>query len=151
MTAPSKPAADTTLTKPVQPPPVAGAYAFSANEPHYVILVLNKVDPVFTNEAKNAFSRHNRETYYNKPFSIELRELDAENKLMLISSFKDAEEAVTYVDKTRPRTANEIIPWLKGGKYYFLVITERNLALLMSSKNIDTYKAFLNQHLPGKF
>ena len=151
VTAPSKPAADTSLTKPVQPPPVAGAYAFSANEPHYVILVLNKVDPVFTNEAKNAFSRHNRETYYNKPFSIELRELDAENKLMLISSFKDAEEAVTYVDKTRPRTANEIIPWLKGGKYYFLVITERNLALLMSSKNIDTYKAFLNQHLPGKF
>ena len=34
--------------------------------PHYVVLVLNKVDPVFVNEAKNAFSGYNRDTYYNK-------------------------------------------------------------------------------------
>lgn len=147
----NRPAIDTTRTKPVVTPPVAGAYSFSASEPHYVVLVLNKVDPVFTNEARNAFIRHNRETYYNKQFTIELSELDPENKLMLISSFKDAEEATTYVDKTRPRTANEIIPWLKGGKYYFLVITERNLQLLRASKDIDNYKAFLNVHLPGKF
>ena len=145
-----KPRVDT-VVKTVQPPPAASAFAYSATDPYYVVLVLNKVDPVFTNEAKNAFLRHNRETYYNKTYSIELSELDPENKLMLISSFKDAEEAVTYVEKTRPRTANEIIPWLKGGKYYFTVITERNLQLLRTNKNLEGYKTFLNQHLPGKF
>ncbi len=35
-------------------------------EPHYVVLLLNKVDIVFSNEAKTAFARFNRETFYNK-------------------------------------------------------------------------------------
>ena len=70
---------------------------------------------------------------------------------MLISPFKDVQEATTYVDQTRPRTANEIIPWLKGGKYYYTIIAERNLDLLKANKNIEGYKSFLNQHVPGKF
>ena len=70
---------------------------------------------------------------------------------MLISSFANVDEATTYVEKTRPRTANEIIPWLKGGKYYFTIITERNLQLLKTNKNLEGYKTFLNQYVPGKF
>lgn len=116
-----------------------------------MVLVLNKVDPVFSNEAKNAFFRHNRETFYNKQFAIDLVQLDDDNRLMLISPFKDAADALSYIEKTRPRTANEIIPWLKGGKYYFTMISERNLELLKANKNLEGYKTFLNQQLPGKF
>ena len=113
--------------------------------------MLDKVDPVFSNEAKNAFFRYNRETYYNKTYTVELFQLDDDNRLMLMSSFNDAQDAVNYVEKTRPKTATEIIPWLKGGKYTFTIITESNLQLLKTSKDMEAYKNFLEQHLPGKF
>src|SRR5262249_52662637 len=44
------------------------AYTFNAQAPEYVMIVLNKVDVVFGNEAKNAFARYNSEKYYNKTF-----------------------------------------------------------------------------------
>jgi hypothetical protein len=112
---------------------------------------MNKVDPVFSNEAKNAFFRYNRETFFNKIMAIDLADLDADNRLLLISPFKNAQEAVDYVDRTRPKAASEIIPWMKGGKYTFLIITDKNLDLLKANKDIENYKAFLNQNLPGKF
>ncbi len=145
-----KPRIDT-IARPVLAPAAATAFTYAPNDPYYVVLILNKVDPVFTNEARNAFMRHNKETFYNKQYTIELSELDPDNKMMLISSFANVDEATTYVEKTRPRTANEILPWLKGGKYYFTIITERNLQLLRTNKNLEGYKSFLNQYVPGKF
>ena len=142
---------DTIATKPAQPQTAAPAFAFNANNPHYVVLILSKVDPVYMNEAKNAFFRYNRSTFYNKQFNIDLITIDADNRLMIIDPFKDAAEAVDYVDKTKPKTASEIIPWLKGGKYTYSVIDERNLELLKQNKNIEGYKTFLEKHIPGKF
>lgn len=81
----------------------------------------------------------------------ELIDIDQDNRLLLISPFANSQEALDYVDQTRPKTATEIIPWLKGGKYGYTIITERNLELLKASKDIDKYSQFLNQHLPGKF
>ena len=83
--------------------------------------------------------------------AVDLIELGSDNKLLLISPFKTAQEALDYIDKTRPKTASEIIPWLKGGKYSFSIIDDNNLQLLKANKDIDNYKTFLNLHLPGKF
>lgn len=148
-----QPVKDTVKSQPPPiPPPVAATpYAFKATDKYYVVLVLNKVDPVFMNEAKNAFFRYNRETYYNKTYTTELYQLDNDNRLLLMSFFTDANDAVSYVEKTRPKTATDIIPWLKGGKYYFSIITESNLQLLKTSKDLEVYKQFLEQNLPGKF
>jgi len=146
----TKPAIDTIARQPVKQDPVA-AYSFDGAAPHYVVIILNKVDPVFVSEAKNAFSRYNRDTYYNKQMQAELIEIDTENKMLLISPFKDAAEALVYIDQTRPKTANEIIPWLKGGKYSYSIITEKNLEVLRNSKDIDKYKQFLDKNVPGKF
>jgi|CXWL01.1.fsa_nt_gi predicted negative regulator of RcsB-dependent stress response/TolA-binding protein len=144
-----KPVTDTLSNRP--PANVTAPYKFNANEPYYAVLVLNKVDPVFCNEAKNAFARFNRETYYNKQMTADLFQLDTDNRILLISPFKDAQEAVSYVESTRPKTPSEILPWLRGGKYSFIILTNQNLDLLKINKDIDAYKAFLNQHLPGKF
>ncbi len=146
----NKPAVDTINKQPVKETPVL-SYHFEAEAPHYVVIVLNKVDPIFINEAKNAFARYNRDTYYNKQMQAELIEIDADNRLLLISPFKNAAEALTYVDQTKPKTANEIIPWLKGGKYNYSIITDKNLELLKNSKDIDKYKQFLEKNVPGKF
>jgi outer membrane protein assembly factor BamD (BamD/ComL family) len=145
----NNPLKDSAGNKPVTK--VISPYTFSATVPHYVVLVLNKVDPVFVNEAKNAFTRYNRETYYNKQMTADLADLDADNRLLIISPFKDAADAINYIDQTRPRTATEIIPWLKGGKYNFIILSDSNYDLMKVNKDLDNYKAFLNQQFPGKF
>lgn len=149
---PPKPKTDT-VAKTVAPPPakINSPYSWAANAPHYVVLVLNKVDPVFSNEARNAFFRYNRETYYNKTFTLELFQLDADNRLLLFAPFQTLDEAMAYIDKAKPRTASDIIPWLKGGKYTYTVVSAANLDLLKSNKDIEAYKTFVNQYLPGKF
>jgi hypothetical protein len=166
------PAVDTVSTKPItpQPPPAVvnarpaqvdttarqpvtspDTYAFNSTAPHYVVVVLNKVDRIFGNEAKNAFARYNRDTYFNKQMSAELIDIDQDNRLLLISPFDNADAAVQYVEKTRPVTASQIVPWLRGGKYYYIIITAANLEILKNSKDVDKYKQFLDNNLPGKF
>jgi len=145
----NNPPKDTVSVKP--PPKINSPYTYSPDQPHYVVLILNKVDPVFSNEAKNAFARYNKDTYYNKTFSIDLYQLDPDNRLLLIAPFATAQEAVTYVEKTSPKTATEIIPWLKGGKYTFSILTDSNFDLLKGNKDIEAYKSFLEHYLPGKF
>lgn len=127
------------------------AFYFNATEPHYVVVILNKVDPIYVSEARNAFYRYNRDTYYNVQMQAELVDIDSVNRIVLISPFKTAQEAVDYVDRTKPRTATEILPWLRGGKYSFSVISARNLEILRSNKEIDKYVQFIEEHFPGKF
>ena len=167
---PTQPKADSSTTQPpvtvikppvttpkdstaVKPPPVKNntAFSFNANEAHYVVLVLNKVDPVFVNEAKNAFIRYNRDTYYNKTYSADLFQLDTENRFLMIAPFASAADAVKYIDAAKPKTSTEILPWLKGGKYSYLIMTDGNFDLLKANPDLEVYRSFLNQYLPGKF
>ena len=145
----NNPPKDSTVTKPAIP--VNTAFSYKPNEAHYVMLVLTKVDPVFVNEAKNAFVRYNKDTYYNKTFTVDLFELNPDNRLLLIAPFKTAQEAIDYIEKTRPKTATEILPWLKGGKYSFSILDNTNFEVLKNTKDIEKYKEFINQQLPGKF
>lgn len=149
VTNPANPPKDTLSTR----PPVVNITPFTnaPAEPHYVVLLLNKVDIVFSNEAKTAINRFNRENFYNKTYTLDLFELDADNRLLLISPFTNAADAITYVDKIKPRTASEVLPWLKTGKYSYAILNQPNFELLKVNKNLDGYKAFLNQYFPGKF
>ncbi|RYY53820.1 MAG: hypothetical protein EOO09_16650 [Chitinophagaceae bacterium] len=144
----SSPKTDTVVAK---PPVNLNSFSFDGASPHYVVLVLSKVDPIFVGEARNAFFRYNRDYYYNKPMNAELSEIDKDNRLLLISPFKTAEEAVAYVDETKPKTASNIIPWLKGGRYFFLIISEKNLGVLKTTKDVEAYRQFLDRNIPGKF
>jgi hypothetical protein len=126
-------------------------FAFNAESPHYVMVILNKVDVVFGNEAKNAFARYNSDKFYNKTFELNTITLDADNKLLLIKPFGNAQAAADYVQQVKPRAAAEIVPWLKADKYSFSIISEQNLEILKSNPDLAAYKRFLDQNLPGKF
>lgn len=151
------------VTNPVNPPPAKDSlttkppvvnntsFTYNANEPHYVVILLNKVDPVFVNEAKNAFARYNKDTYYNKSYSVDLFQLDQENRLVMIAPFANAQDAIKYMDAAKPKTPSEILPWLKGGKYSFLIMTDSNFDVLKSTKDLEAYRNFLNLYWPGKF
>lgn len=147
---PIKQPADSLVNKPVTiAPPTAFSYKTDAR--HYVVIVLTKVDPVFGNEAVNAFYRYNRETFYNKTMQASLVELDGDHKLVLISPFNNAQEALDYIQQIRPIAGSQIVPWLKGDKFSFSMITDANLDILKSSHDLAAYKRFLDQYWPGKF
>lgn len=145
----SMPRTDSLISK--APEVALTSYAFEDQKPHYVVLILNKVDPVFVNEARNAFARYNRDRYNNKQMQAELVEIDNDNRLLIMSPFSNADEAIEYIEQAKPRTATEIIPWLKGGKYTYSIITERNLNLLKTDKDLGKYHDFLEKFYPGKF
>jgi hypothetical protein len=126
-------------------------FVFNPLAPHYVVVVLDKVDPVFSSEAKNAFTRFNRATFANQNITVTSSKLDDRYQLVLMSGFKDAGEAVAYVERTKPLTNSRIVPWLAADKIKYSIIDADNLKLLMENKDLETYKKLMQQVLPGKF
>ncbi|MBK8520242.1 MAG: tetratricopeptide repeat protein [Chitinophagaceae bacterium] len=134
----------------VAAPLTSGAFTMAVNAPHHVLMVLNKVDQVYITEARNAFIRYNRENFYGQTINISKDVLDADNNLLVITSFPDAAAALIYYNKIKKDAASEI-SWLPANKYSFLIITEANLQLLKTNKNIAGYKALLNTQFPNRF
>ncbi len=160
--APPKPA----VVSPVTPPPVAvkdtvkkivpvltsGAFKMDTGAVHYVIMLLDKVDGVYINEAKNAFTRYNKEKYYGINFDISKDALDGDKAILIISSssFSNANAAVAYYDKIK-KAAPQEVSWLPAAKYSFFIISAENLAVLKTTKDLTAYKKLLSTQYPGKF
>jgi tetratricopeptide (TPR) repeat protein len=143
---------DSTIAKTSIPlPALPSSYSFDPNTTHFVVIVLNKVDNVFGNEAKNAFNRYNKERYYNLPLNTQVVPLDADNKLMLIGNFSSVQQASEYATKIVPLSSKEIIPWLKADKYSFTIISERNLEILKQKTDLSSYRKFLEENSGLKF
>ena len=141
---------DTMAIKPVPIPNRPKVFTYAPDEKHYVVVVLNKVDVVFGNEAKNAFARYNRERYSSLSLASNVIPLSEEFKLLTIGDFQNIQGAVEYLQKAKPGAATEIVPWLKKDKYSFTVISETNLQLLQENKNLSGYQTFLEGNLPVK-
>ncbi len=154
---------DSTISKVVKPiapllpkdtaaaAPAAKTFSFNSAEPQYVLIVLDSVAPVFANEAGNAFNRYNANNFYNQRIPVSTTKLSDRYNLVLIGPFPSALEATQYIDKTRPKTAGSILPWLKGNKFSYSMISQTNINLLTSNKDIDGYKKILHQALPQEF
>ncbi|RYF86221.1 MAG: hypothetical protein EON98_04320 [Chitinophagaceae bacterium] len=145
-----KPVVDTMVRKPVLPKSNS-IYTYTPESPHIAVVVMDKVDPVFVSEAKNAFFRYNREKYFNQPLDLQILSLTNDIKLLLVSGFANAQAAIDYAQRAKSLAPSEIIPWLTGNKYTFTVISPQNLELLKGTSDISVYKKFLEQYLPGKF
>ena len=149
-----KPAEVPVKTDPAKPevkaPLTSGPFVMAPGSPHQVMMILDKVDGMYVNEAKNALDRYNRENYYGQPIQVNKENLDADRNLLLIASFPDAEAALQYYDKIRREARNEL-SWLPATKYSFLIITAQNLELLKGNKNIIGYKTLLNTQYPNRF
>ena len=127
------------------------AFAYAPDKPQAVAILMNKVDPVYINETKNAFSRYNQENFYSLPLEITTVPLNDTIKLVLIKGFVDANKALEYMGKAKIGAPRDIVPWLPVGKYSFWIITDQNLETLISNKDITGYRKFLEASFPGKF
>jgi hypothetical protein len=128
----------------------SGSFVIKPDSPHMVMMILEKVDGVYINEAKNAFNRYNKQNYYGEVIDITKDAIDAERNILVISSFADGAAALQYYDKIKKAAPREV-SWLPANKYYFLIISNQNLQVLKNNKDITGYKALLNKQYPGKF
>ncbi len=138
---------DTLKTIPVL---TQGQFVMKTEAPHVVIMILEKVDGVYINEAKNAFNRFNKENFYGQPLEISKDVLDTDRQLLVTSSFTNGDAALQYYEKIKRSAAREV-SWLPANKYSFLIITKENLEVLKTKKDIAGYKNLLNTLYPGKF
>jgi hypothetical protein len=116
-----------------------------------VALIMNKVDPVYVTESKNAFDRYNRENYYGKHFDISQVSLSDSIKIVVINGFENAAAALQYLDKAGKVAGREILPWLPANKYTIIIINDQNLSTLQSNKDIQAYRKFLSVYFPDQF
>ena len=76
--------------------------------------------------------------------------LDADKVILLFSPFEDAAAAIKYYDKIKKAAPSEI-SWLPANKYSFLIISDSNLQLLKTNKDLQGYKKLLNSNFDNKF
>jgi hypothetical protein len=129
----------------------ASPFSWAPDSSQSVVLVMNKVDPVYVTESKNAFDRYNRENFYSKNYETSQLALSDSTKMMIIHGFDNVAQALAYMDKAGYAAPREIIPWLPVNKFYFIIIDDRNLGILKANKDILLYKKFLNVYAPDKF
>lgn len=134
----------------VKPIAQVAGFVLRPEMPHYVMMVLTKVDYVYVNESKNAFTRFNRGNYLLQNVQVTKDALDTDRALLLFSKFDDAEAAIKYYDKVKKAAPGEI-GWLPANKYSFLIISEDNLQELKKNKDLEGYKKILNDNFGNRF
>ena len=126
------------------------SFTLSPDKPHYVAMILDKVDGVYVNEAKNAFVRFNKESMATINITVLKDTIDAARSLLLFQPFTNATEALKYFDKIKKAATSEV-SWLQPAKYSFIIISDDNLQLLKTNKDIISYKQLLNNNFGNKF
>jgi tetratricopeptide (TPR) repeat protein len=126
-------------------------FTFNPVQPHSVLIVMDKVDPVYVSEARNAFNGYNTENYYSQSLTITNASLNDSLKLVVIGNFGDDNAALDYLQKVKALAPRQIVPWLPANKYTFVVISGPNLAQLLNNKDMTAYRKFLSAVYPGKF
>ncbi len=71
------------------------AFALTPDKPHSVLIVMNKVDPVYVSEAKNAFNGYNQENLYSQSLTADNASISDSVKLLVISGFATDADALT--------------------------------------------------------
>ncbi len=132
------------------PPVKKSGFIFDPLDSQNVVMVLTKVDPVYSSEARNAFNRYNSQSYATNKIRIAKDTLDSERTLLVFSQFIDADEAIKYMNKLK-QAAPVQVSWLPAQKYAFYIISDSNLEVLKENKNLQNYIQLLNSKYPGKF
>ena len=126
------------------------SFSLQPDRPHYVAMILDKVDVVYVNETKNAFDRFNKESMTTSSVVIKKDTISQEKSLLLFSTFENADIALKYFDKLKKAAPSEL-SWLQATKYSFIIISDENLQLLKTNKDLTSYKDLLIKNFGNKF
>lgn len=154
---------DTVKIAPVVNPPVAkdtvvkknntianAQFSFNPDAPQQVVMLLDKVDGTYVNETKNALERYSSDYFRALELKVSKDAISKDTSLVIFRGFPTAAEAMNFIAKIR-KAAPEEISWLPPNKYSFILISEENLELLRTKRNLQPYKELLNKAYPGQF
>jgi tetratricopeptide (TPR) repeat protein len=125
-------------------------FTFDPNEPQLVVMMLKNVDPVYSSEARNAFTRYNRQKMASQDIQVTKDTLDKDRTLLLFSEFISADAAIQYEERLKKDASGEV-SWLPANKYSFFIISKNNLEILKDTKKLDNYLELLRNKYPGNF
>ncbi|QNA43620.1 type IX secretion system periplasmic lipoprotein PorW/SprE [Lacibacter sediminis] len=146
----NKPGMDTTTIKPLKEGKIEMAYVYNATDPYTVLMYFDEVDPVYLTEARTAYQRYNSSSFGGQNIPLKIYEGDKDNTWMEMGLFSDVTTALGYMEEWK-KNARQIVPWLPELKYNFVIISDRNLEMLKTRKNLEEYKTFLRQYIKDKF
>jgi len=135
----------------LQNTPREPTFSFAPQRPHQVVVILQEIDPVFANEAKNSVFRYNRVHHYATNYELELIKLSDKQHLLLINPFSLAADALTYLREMKRLAPTEIFSWLSATRYRFSVIDLENLTKVQAAGSFDAYEKFLLKDQPNLF
>ena len=128
-------------------------FAIDTTAAHMVMIVLDKVDVVYMNEALYAFNRYNAQNFRTQKFELQKLKLNDTYSLVTINSidFVTATKAMEYVASVKPKAASSIVPWLEANKFSINIISQKNLDLLKLNFDMAGYLKTLKAIMPGRF
>ncbi|MEJ7611069.1 MAG: tetratricopeptide repeat protein [Ferruginibacter sp.] len=126
------------------------SFVLQPDKPHFVVMILEKVDGVYVNEAKNAFGRFNKESMATINVAIARDVFDADRSLLVFTAFDNSTEALKYFDRIKKAAPKEI-SWLQPSKYSFIIISDNNLQLLKTNKDLTSYRQLINANFGNRF
>lgn len=140
---------DSAATK--QPPNPVDGFTVNVADLQTVMILLNKVDPVYLSECLNAFNRYHQRI--GGQLTTQKVKLNNDYSIVLVSSpaFVNADAAMAYVNKVRPKAATEIVPWLEANKFSFYLISAANLETLKQNQKVADYLKALHFAMPAAF
>jgi len=127
----------------------SNAFSWNPDQPQKVIMILDQVEGVYVNEAKNAYNRFNGSNGITG-IVINRDTLMAGKDIIVFNEFKNMDAAIVYHDKIK-KAAPVQVSWIPKQKISFLVISAANLDILKRTKKTDDYKTLINNYYPGKF
>lgn len=125
-------------------------FSFDPLSVQNVVMLMTKVDPVYSSEARTALLRYTKSAFSNRTVQIVKDTLDADRSLLVFSEFVSAEDAINFLDRLKRNVGSEI-SWLPADKYSFFIISDENLELLKENKKLENYLELLTEKYPGKF
>ena len=125
---------------------IPSSFSFNVEAAHDVVIVMNRVDPVYVTETRNAFNRYNQANFSGKTIEIINQPLNDSIKLVVMSGFDNAAVALGYMQTVQPVAARQIVPWLPAGKYSFLIISRDNLEVLKNNQDLEGYRRFQERY-----
>lgn len=125
-------------------------FIFDPFSPQDIMMVLTKVDPVYSSETRRSLERYTKSKFYNKKIVVIKDTLDKERTLIIFKGFVSAEDALNVLNNLKRDVGGEV-SWLPRDKYEFYIISDGNLELLKENKKLNSYLDLLKEKFPDNF
>lgn len=107
--------------------------------PTYVVVVLKDVDPVYVNEAGNAFNRYNMAMFANANIEVHAKSFGERYNVVLMGPFKNVREAKGYVSVVGNDVSSAIIPWLDTDRYWMKTVSKERFDEIEKDTDVEKY------------